>query len=122
MLILKHAQFRFLRSQFCARLIELILKKFGRVLGTLLSLFQIFRDEQIREFARRHLRHLRIAIRVINVEGGQLLVVAVRQFDFDILAHLVNQLVGILVLPIVGIETEGINDVDEGECGSEFAA
>ena len=110
MLIFEHAHFRFLFREFCARLIELVSEETGRVLGALLPLLEILRDEEIRQFGRGRLCHLRIAARVINVEGRELLIIAVRQFDLDVLAHLLHQIVRALVLPVLGVQTERVND------------
>ena len=70
--------------------------------------------------ARRRLRHLRIAIRVVDIEGGELLVVAVRQFDFDVLAHLLHQIVRALVLPFLGVEAERVNDAEKAGAAQDL--
>ena len=114
MLIFEHTQFRFLRRQFGACLIELIFQELGRVLGTLLPLLQVFRDEQVRQLGRRPLRHLRIAIRVIDIEGRKLPIIAVRKFDVDVLGHLRHQIVGaLMMLPLFCVKTNRVDDLEQ---------
>jgi len=79
----------------------------------MLPLFQVFRDEKVRKFARHQLCHLRVAILVIDIEGGELSILALRQFDVDVLAHRPYQFVGVLMLRVLGVETDIFNDAEK---------
>ncbi len=120
MLIFEDAQFCFLRRQFCARLDELVFEEAGRVLRALLPLLEVLRDEQVRELACRLLRHLRIATRIINIERGKFLIVAVCQFDFDVLAHRLDHIVRALALALSSVETKTVNDSEKARAAQDL--
>src|SRR5208282_4221389 len=66
------------------------------------------------------LRHLRIAIYIIYIEGGELPVVAARQFDLDVLAHVLDQIVRALVFSLLSVETERVNDAEKSGAAQDL--